>query len=364
MQLLEIYNSQAVALNRTEAISNRMPYLGEGFFPLRRMRGIDLSWLKTHKGLGIALKPSNFDAIPTIRPRGQVQKTKEEMPLFRESMKIDEHDLFEIARIQDSNDPYVQPVLDSIYDDTNELLDGADISVEKMRMQLLAPTNGDMKITIGMADNTMYDYNYDADGSWKKTHYVELKGDATWDNPSTAKPLTDIRTGIQYLASIGVTATYILGNTTTYDYLLENEQMKNALISVTGQTINFIDTDTVEEVIRRKLSLAKLVYDKMFMDFDEQEKKFYPDDYVTIIGNGQLGNTWSGTSPEELTITGGFLPTGQNAPSPVDITVMENGTAIAVQEVYKPSFEVVTTASRVVLPSFEGMDSIYVIKVK
>lgn len=364
MLLTELFNSRSIALNRTENISNRMDYLGAAFFPDRKKMGIDLSWIKTHKGLGVALKPSNFDAIPTLRPRGQVHKTKEEMPLFRESREINEHNLAEIARIKDSSDPYLQPVLDAMYDDVNDLLDGADISVEKMRMQLLAPIDGEMKITIGMADNTLYSYDYDEDNSWKSTHYMELKGDATWDKPATAKPLNDIRTATQYLASIGVRATYILGNSTTFDYLLENDQMKNALISITGQTINFIDTQTVEEVIRRKLELSKLVYDKMFKDYDGDEKKFYPDDYITIIGNGQLGNLWSGSTPEEMTTLNGFIPNGLNAPLPVDITVMPNGTAIALKGEYKPGYALVSTASRIALPSFEGMDSVYVIKVK
>ena len=31
-----------------------------------------------------------------------------------------------------------------------------------------------MKLTIGMADNTLYAYNYDADGSWKKTNFMSI----------------------------------------------------------------------------------------------------------------------------------------------------------------------------------------------
>ena len=86
MQLSEVYNTPAIALYRTETASNRIPYLLQAYFPNKKKMGIDLKWLKTHKGLGVALKPSNFDAIPTVRPRGQYQMTKEEMPLFRESM--------------------------------------------------------------------------------------------------------------------------------------------------------------------------------------------------------------------------------------------------------------------------------------
>ena len=50
--------------------------------------------------------------------------------------------------------------------------------------------------------------------------------------------------------------------------------------------------------------------------------------------------------------------------APVDITVLDSGIAVAIQNEYKPSFTVTTTASQIVLPSFEGMDGIFVIKVK
>lgn len=361
MRLSDIFNTQAIAAYRSENISNRIPYIGEAYFPVRRTMTIDLKWLKTHKGLGIALMPSNFDAIPVVRPRGQVHTTQEQMPLFRESRDLKEHDMVEIQRIRSTNDPYLQPVLDSVYSDVNDLIEGAEISTERMRMQLLAPINGDMKITIGTSDNTVYCYDYDKDGLWKSKNYLALTGSDTWDNPTTAKPLSDIRKAVQYLASIGVVATDILGNSSTFDYLLENEQVKSALVSVTGQINNFIDTMTVEEVLRRKLGLGWIPYDKMFTDYDKQDKKFYPDDYITILGNGQLGSTWRGTTPEEITTIGTLDDMAQ---APVDITILTSGIAVAIQTVYKPSFTGVTTVSQIVLPSFEGMDSIFVIKVK
>lgn len=360
MFISDVYNTQAVAAYFTETYSNKIPFLGQAYFPDKKKMGIDLKWLKSHKGLGVALKPSNFDAIPTIRPRGQANMTKEQMPLFRESMIVKEHDLMEISRIADADDPYLQPVIDSLYDDVTTLVDGAEISAERMRMNLLAPADGVMQIVVPMADNTLATYNYDEDGTWKGTNYLELTGSDTWDN-TTSKPLSDIRKATQYLASIGVTATTILGNSTTFDYLLENEQIRNALISITGQTINFVDDSTVEEVLRRKMRLEWIAYDKMFEDYDGTQKKFYPDDYVTILGSGQLGSTWRGTTPEELTTIGNFMDVPQ---APVDITVLDSGIAVAIQNEYKPSFTVTTTASQIVLPSFEGMDTIFVIKVK
>ena len=360
MQLNEVFNTQAIAAYQTEAASNRIPFLGEAFFPNKKKMGIDLKWLKTHKGLGVALKPSNFDAIPTVRPRGKAEMTQEEMPLFRESMVVKETDLIEISRVKDSNDPYLQPVLDSIYNDANELVNGAEISAERMRMQLLAPTDGKMQITVGMADNTMYSYDYDTDESWKKTNYLDIQSAGDKWSATTAKPMNDIRKAKEYLASVGVTATTVISNSKTFDYLLENDQIKAALLTVTGQPINFVDESSVMEVLRRRLGIEWIIYDKMFGDYDGKQKKFYPDNYVTVLGAGQLGSTWRGTTPEELTTIGNFMDIPQ---APVDITVLPSGIAVAIQNEYKPSFTVTTTASQIVLPSFEGMDSIYVIKV-
>ena len=361
MYISEVYTTSAIAAYMTEVYSNRIPFLGEAYFPNKKKMGLDLKWIKTHKGLGVALKPSNFDAIPTVRPRGEAQQTKEEMPFFRESMLIKEHDIMELSRIKDSNDPYLQPVIDSMYDDTRTLVEGAEISAERMRMNLLAPTGGDMKIAIPMADNTINTYNYDPDGTWKGANYLELSGDDTWDNGATAKPLNDVDKAIEYLASIGVVATTIIGNTTTFNYLPENSQIKNTIISVTGKTSDFVDRTTVREVISRKLGLEWIGYDKMYKDYDDTQKKFYPDNYVTILGKGQLGNTWRGTTPEELTTISDIVKAPQ---APVDITVLESGIAVAVQTKYKPGLAIETTASQIALPSYEGMDSIFVIKVK
>lgn len=353
----QIITSQSIASLRTNNPSNTTPYLGQAFFPNKRLAGIDIKWIKSHKGLGVALKPSNPDALPTIRPRGEAQMTKEELPMFRESREIKEHDLLELSRINSTNDPFLAPVRDSMYDDANDLLDGAEISAEMMRMQLLSANGGKMGIAIPMGDNMIHTFDYDKDGSWKKTHYMELTGADTWDNPSS-KPLNDIDKAKEYLFNTGTVPAFIIGTSATFGYLTNNDQVKNVILNASGTATAFMDAQTVQDVIERRMGLTKKAYDKAYIGYDGKEKKFYPDDYVTIVGRQQLGNTWRGTTPEEITASSNF----PNAP--VDITVLPSGVAVAVQTKYEPAFKIITTVSQIVLPSFEGMDSIYVIKVK
>lgn len=355
MRITDIFDSESVALNRIEVESNRIPFMGQAFFPNRKKVGLSIKWLKQNIGLNSMLNTSNFDALPIIRTREGFKMENTEMIFFRESMHVKEEDMMEIMRAQSSNDPYVNAVLDSIYDDTNKLVDAADIAAEAMRMQLLATTDGTPKISIGTSDNMIHTYNYDPNGDYASKHYMELTGTDTWDNPTTAKPLSDIREATKYLKSLGVSPQYALMTSKTFDYLLENEQVMSALITVTGQPVTFLDTATLEDVFRRKTGLIPMLYDKMYIDYTGAEKTFYPDDSVTIIGNGQLGSTWYGTTPEERTLLGD--------PS-VDVTVLDRGVAIAVKTEAGPPVKILTSVSQLVIPSYEGMNSTYVINVK
>lgn len=355
MRLTDVFDSEAVAINRTEVESNRIPYMGQSFFPNRKKVGLSVKWLRINKGLNIMLNTSNFDAIPMIRTREGFKQENTEMIFFRESMHVKEEDMMEIMRAQDSGDPYVNSVLDSIYDDTNRLIDAADIATEVMRMQLLATTDGTPKISIGTSDNMTHTYNYDPDGTYKSKHYMELTGTDTWDNPTTAKPLSDIREGTKYLRSIGVSPQYALMTSKTFDYLVESDQIKAAMVTVTGTPITYLDEETVKDVFRRKTGLTPLIYDKMYIDYTGAEKSFYPDDMVTIIGGGQIGETWYGTTPEERTLLGD--------PS-VDVTVLDRGVAIAVKTEAGPPVKILTSVSQLVIPSYEGMNETYVINVK
>lgn len=356
MRFNDIFTARSLAYRLMEDPSNKIPYMGEAFFPVRRKMGVDLKWIKARNGLGVTLMPSTYDALATIRPREGFTIVSQEMPLFRESMKVSEQDMMEIQRIQDSNDPFVNDVVEHVYNDVNTLVNGARIASERMRMSLIAPANGDIKINIGLADNTLYAYNYDANGAWKTTNYEALSGTSTWTvaNKTTSAPLNDIQDGVEQLASNGYVARYIMMNSATLNALVGSDQIKNALITITGRNVDYLDKATAKEVIERKTGLTVLVYDKKYKDYDGTQKKFFPDNYVSIIADGTLGDLWMGVTPEERTLLGD---------PKVDVSVMDSGITIAIQNKYGPPVSHETTVSQIALPSFEGMDGLYVIKV-
>lgn len=356
MLFTDVFSARAVAARHTNDVSNTIPFIGTMFFPERRRAGVDLKWLKTHKGIGVALKPSALDATATIRTRSGFKAITEQMPLFRESMIVKETDLAEIQRAQDSNDPYLMEVLENIYADADELIMGAQISAERMRMSLIAPENGEMKISIGMADNTVYNYEYDADGEWKKSHYMELTSTDMWDKYDSSTPLNDIQEAVEYLTGQGMIPTYAIMNSDTLKHLMRNEQLlKLNAIGRYGIDTGYLSKDKAKAIFKNETGLTILVYDKKYNDYDGSTHKYFPDGYVTIVGSDALGNTWCGVTPEERTLIGD---------SKYDVSVLDNGIAIATKPDYGPPVLYSTTASMIALPSFEGMDGVFTIKVK
>lgn len=355
MKFSDVFTARSLAFRLTEDPTNAQPFLGEAFFPVKKKMGVDLKWIKGHKGLGVELKPSTYDALATIRPREGFQVLREEMPLFRESMKVSEQDMMEIQRASESDDPFVQDVINHVYDDVNTLVNGARIATERMRMSLLAPANGEMVINIGAYDNTIYNYDYDANDAWKGTNYIELTSTAKWDEPTTCAPLDDMQTAVDKLADKGYQARYAMMNTATLNLLVSANQMRNALITITGNPVDFLDRQTAKEVFQRKTGLTPIIYDKKYKNVNGVEAKFYPDGYVTVIADGTLGNTWHGVTPEERTLLGD---------PKVDVAVLDSGIAVAIQNIYGPPVRHETTVSQIALPSFEGMDAIVELKVK
>ena len=353
MLINEVLDSKSIALSATENASNQIPYLGLQWFPERKKQGLDLSWIKTHKGLPVSLSPSNFDTIPTIRAREGLSKEKTQMAFFREGMTVGEEEMLEIERIQSEDDPYLASALSNVYDDTNNLVSGAEVVPERMRMSLLATSAGHPVIAI-VSDGVQYAYDYDKDGSYAKDHYAKLSGTSMWSDVINSKPLTDLNNARKKLQKQGKIAKYVLMNSNTFQYLLDNEQIRNSILAQNLTATIEVDDDTVVSVVQKRTKLTIVLYDKMYIDDDGKEQYFYPDNKVTLLPEGSLGSTWFGTTPEERTA---------RQVADVDVTVYGVGITVATKTEYGPPMKMSTFASEVVLPSYENMDSTFVYEV-
>lgn len=354
MRSTELFNSAAVASRWTEAAANRTEYLGAGLFPSKKKQGIDIREIRGHKGLPISLAPSNFDAASTLRAREGFKVEEKEMAFFRESILLKERDEQEIMRLQDSNDPYAQDVLDRIYDDVTPLVDGAEVVAERMRMQLLCPEiDGSPRILIS-SDGKQYAYNYDEDGSYAANNYKALTGSSAWSASETADPLTDLNDAAAAVVALtGTRPAYAIMNSVTAKHLKKSAAFRSAVLAQNATANVFMNDARMKEAVKTEAELTVLIYDKQYKDENGVAHKYFKDGYVALVPDGELGSTWYGTTPEERTLRGS---------GKADVTIVNTGVAITVTVAEDP-VNTKTTVSEILLPSFERMDETYVLKV-
>lgn len=350
----KLVTPKVIAANWTEAVSNKIPYLGETLFPSKQKAGLDLKWIKGSKGLPVSLMPSAFDAKATFRSREGIKMLETEMPFFREGFKIKEKDRQEILRIREKNDPYMNDALNRVFDDAANLLEGALVVPERMIMQLLFPEGGDMGITIE-ANGVSYTYNYDPNGDWKTANYMTVGSDYTWDKPNAADPLGDIQQAQDKIKAQGGEGVMIAMNNATFKLFRSIKQIKDLFLTVNGMAVGVLTDAQIVNVLKDTLNLTGIiVYDKQYKDESGATHKFVPDNYVAVLPAGALGNTWRGTTPEEADLMGS---------GKADVVVVNNGIALT-QILDEHPVNINTFASEIVLPSFERMNEVALIKVK
>ena len=344
----DVFGSSVVAAVYNEAASNRIPYLGEGFFPAKQKSGLNLKWIKTSKGLPVSLAPSAFDVDAPIRSRQGLEVIDTEMAYFKEAMLVKEQDIQDYDNAVEGS-PLAREILDRIYDDAASLVDGARVVSERMRMSLLANANGHPSITIAVNGGANYTYNYDPNNSYSTNNFDTVS--TYWTDLDDSTPLDDIAAAQDAVeAATGTRPTILLMSKATINLLKQNESIKSAILAQ-NVTANIFMTDArVKELFSNELGLSIIVYTKMYKDETGSAKKFYPDGMVTLLPEGALGNTWFGVTPEE------------HRADKLDVTIVDTGVAVAVETKFDP-VQTLTKASEVVLPSFERMDETYMLKI-
>lgn len=353
MKLSDVFNAKAIAINYTNAASNEIPYLGTGFFPPQKKAGLDLKWIRGAKGLPVSLMPSTFDAKSKFRDRVGVSMTETQMCFFRESMLVKEADEQEIMRVQDSNDPYAQQVLDNIFNDVQTLVDGANVVPERMRMQLLAPLNGSFGININ-ANGVNYTYNYDPDGSLAANHYLKITGaNDKWTSKTTCDPLKNLEDAMDAQeAASGNRPEILLMSKATFNLIKNSDKVRSGILAqnVTAN-VNYTSAK-VKQFVEEELGISLVVYTKQFKDETGLAQKFYPDNIVAMLPNGALGSTYYGVTPEEA----------RGGQSGASVSVINTGVAVTVSTTVDP-VNTKTTCSEIVLPSWERAEECYFLEV-
>lgn len=342
MTIYDLITSPEIAAYWELKTQDRPPFLGEELFPNQKKLGLNLSWLKGSNGLPVVLKPSAFDAAAIPRPRIGFEKLSTEMPFFKESKYIDEELRQELNKVIDSNNQlYIDTIVRRIFDDEAELLEGAEVQRERMRMMML--TTGTISVE---GNGQAYDYDY----GMPEDHSVNAT--VAWSNPD-ATIIADIRKGIDKIVEdTGVTIARGLCSSKVFGYFRINKEIKGTLLAISNGT-GYISDAKIKQYLKDELDIEIVTYDKKYRDENGTAQRFVSDDVFAMFPDGQLGNTWFGTTPEESDLM---------ASEVANVTIVDTGVAVTTIEKADP-VNVETKVTMICLPDFPTADQVYIIDV-
>lgn len=346
--IFDYFTSKALAsyYNTLMAERNGQPFLGDVLFPARKKMGLKLDWIKGARGLSTSLSLSNFDVKSTKKDRIGFSAVQTKMPFFKNDMLIDEELRQQLLiAIEAGNTEYIDTILRQIFDDTKTLLDAAAVARERMRMQLISTG------VITLAENGVeYEYNYGLgeDQKYNPTeHNRELWTDIGADVVADIIDMQDVIEDKGYARpSRAVTSRKVMRA------LMKNQIIKNATLGVANSEIALTEQQ-VKDFIAQNAGVVVEVYDKKYLD-GNVATRYIPEDLFILLPEGDLGNTWFGTTPEEADLMSGATD--------AEVVVVDTGVAITTTKTTDP-VSVDTKVSQVCLPSFEAADQIVIAEV-
>ena len=338
--LFDIVTSSNVVAYWLEKNVNEQPMLGETLFPLQREIGIKLDWIKGSNNQPVALRLSAFDSKAIRRDRQGIEQYATTMPFFKESMYIDEDMRQQLNNLmQTSNTELINRIVGKIFEDQIKLIAAARISLERMRMELL--TSG----TITLASNGQsYDYDFGVPDEQKKTAAV------SWTDP-TADIITEINEIKDEMKAKGINITRAICNSSVIKAFAKNESIVKQIYVLAQGAISNIGTARALSFVEQETGITFYAYDNVYVDEEGEAVKYIPDNTVTFIPEGTLGNTHLGTTPEESD-----LMTSNKA----NVTIVDGGIAVTTYGTEDP-VNVEMKVSMVGMPSFERANEVVIL---
>jgi hypothetical protein len=328
-----------------EKIENTIPYLGEELWTSQQKLGLKLEWIKGASGLPVVLKPSAYDAVAQKRDRIGFEKLEAEMPFFKESMYINEELRQQLNMVLETgNQAYINTIVNNIFNDEINLLDGARAQRERIRMMAL--TTGYVSIS---ANGQSYDYDYGIPDNHKID--VTANGGKAWSDPD-ATIVDDIRDALDTIENdTGVRPTRGVYNRSLMKYLRKNNEIRQA-INGSDSTAPVSDTK-IRSYIIDELNVEIVPYSKKYKNEAGVETNYVEDDILVLFPDGILGTGWFGTTPEQSDLMSGTA---------ANVSITDTGVAVTTSKKVDP-VNVDTKVSMIYLPDFPTADQVAIMDI-
>ncbi len=339
MSIYDLILSQEITAYWELLTQERSPYMFEELFPSEQKLGLNSEWIKGSNGVPVVLKQSAFDVAAVPRDRIGFEKLSTQMPFFKESKYIDEELRQELNKVLESNNQaYVDIILNRIFNDEVDLLEGAAAQRERMRAMMVCTG-----VIVMEGNGQVFEYDYHV----PEDHKVTVT--KSWSDP-TATIMDDIRTAVDKITNdTGVTPARATCSSKVLGYMRGNTEIKTTLAPLT-QGGGYISDARIRQMIKDEIGIEIVPNDKRYRDERKNEQRYVPEDVFVMFPDGQLGNTWFGTTPEQSDLMSGGV---------ANVSITDTGVAVTTIKVPDP-VTVETKVTQICLPDFPTADQVFI----
>lgn len=270
-------------------------------FPLKFTPTLTWKTLEGNRGIPVAAEVVSFNSSIPIKSRPTASKVMGDIPKIGVSRIMEEtdfnryHELLHYA----GTDEGQRELINMVYDDLEFCFLGVNARLEILALEALSSGKTVLSSTNSNGIRTETDINYLVPSSHKRG------ATAAWSNPSTAKPIKDIKDIVKQSKEKGV-AKFMLMDQTTFDNMKATEEVIKYCASWILQATNLQQTPTLEAVnmLLAKENLPQIIIvdsNVMIEDKDSKLTSFNPwkSGIVTFLPSKIAGNTYHAPVADE-----------------------------------------------------------------
>lgn len=267
------------------------PMLGENLFPSRKIPDIKFDMILGKGGLPVSASVHAFDTETQLASRDAISKGAAALALIKRKIKLTEEDLIKIQNPRNNSE--LTFVLSQLYNDSEKMVNSIDVRTEAMRMEVLS--SGKLKIEENGVKVTL---DYGVPTANKKSF--------TWSDKTTAKPLDDL----EILASAvetesGTRPTRALTSRKVVKTICACDSVRQAIHGINSDKI--VTLAQLNELLVQCELPTLMTYEEKYRVEGAKgytTKRYFPEDIISMFGDGQLGEGIYGLTAEEVKLIG------------------------------------------------------------
>lgn len=312
-------------------------YMGTELFPEEKRDELKFDELSEGSNIPVIASVHSFDSEAEIGTR-EAQEKSMELALIKRKLQMKEEDIIKILHPRTNQEK--KKLINSVYNDIDNLVKGVLARVELMRMEITA------KGTVTLAENgltAVLDYGVPA---------AHKAANVNWD-ATDSDPINDITTWFNKLGSKPkriITSNTVLAKITRHPAVVAALYGNGAKRIATAGELNTY----LESLGLPKIYTNDDTYRKQLANGKYETKRFFPEDAFSMIPGETLGKTIYGPTAEEIRLS-----------TKADIDVEMIGNILAT--IYEEGADPVSTWEKAVataLPSLRCAEEIFQAQIK